>query len=99
MAKTRALHVLICDFDNQFGTNRFPRQILSIAPAALPTWHSLPGFRARRRMLGPTSPRMMGQGAFAIGSQKLCQFQSLLRSETRTHADVLKRTRIVEKTQ
>src|ERR1700722_12312374 len=91
VAKTRALHVLVCDLDHQLWPNCFPREIFSIAPATLPAWHPLAGFRARRRMLRPASPWMMGEGAFAVRSQKLDQFHPLLGSETGAHADVLQR--------
>src|SRR6187551_1026799 len=41
MPESPALHVFIRDFNNQFRPQRFPRQILTLAPAALAAGHSM----------------------------------------------------------
>src|SRR5664279_3386353 len=39
-----ALHMLISDFHHQLGSQRFPRQVLAVAPSALAAGHALHGF-------------------------------------------------------
>ena len=49
VAEARALHVLVSDLDHQLGPQRLPRQILALAPAALPARHALPGSASAMR--------------------------------------------------
>src|SRR5271154_5006429 len=41
MAESRALHMLVCNFDYQLGPERLPRQILAVAPTALTSRHPM----------------------------------------------------------
>src|SRR5262249_56890777 len=41
MAKARALHVIVGDFDHQLGPQRHPGEVLVLAPAALHPRHAL----------------------------------------------------------
>ena len=57
VAKARPLHVIIRDLNDELGTQRLPRQILSGTPATLAAW--LPLRTARFRLpLRPRLPRM-----------------------------------------
>ena len=57
VTEAAALHVLVSDFDHQFGTQRLPRQVLALAPAALAARHAMFGFTARWCLLGPMLSR------------------------------------------
>src|SRR5277367_1255860 len=41
MTESRALHMLVCNFDYQLGPERLPRQILAVAPTALTSRHPM----------------------------------------------------------
>jgi hypothetical protein len=41
VSKAAALHVFVGDFDDEFWTQRFPGQILALAPAALAPRHAV----------------------------------------------------------
>ena len=41
VAESTALHVLVGDFDDEFGTQRLPRKIFALAPAALTAGHAM----------------------------------------------------------
>src|ERR1700746_1747033 len=92
-----ALHVVVGDFDDQFGTERLPRQVLPLAPTALATRHTMLGFTARRSMLGPIFPRVSGERVLAVGSEEFYELSSLLFREARADADMLQRAGVVEK--
>ena len=96
--KRAALHVVVGDFDHQLGTQRLPRQILALAPAALAARHALPG-RHPPVLLRPRFPRMIGERVLAIGREKLHELAALLCGEARADADVLQRAGIVEETE
>src|SRR5579864_6643535 len=93
MPEARALHVLVRDFDHQFGAQWFPRQVLALAPAALASRHPLPGFAC---MLRPPPPRMIGQSIFSIWLKKFHELLSLLHRKAGADAYVLQRARLVE---
>ena len=62
VAKPVALHVLVGDFNHQFGTEWLPGEILSLAPSAFATRQALARFiRIRIR---PVTPRVIGQKPF-----------------------------------
>src|SRR5260370_2061397 len=52
------LHVLISDLGHQLGPQRFPRQVLPLAPSALAARNAMPGFTVSRYMLRPFFPRL-----------------------------------------
>ena len=58
MTEAASLHVIVCDFHNQFGPQRFPRQILALAPAALPARHAFDTFTDGIARLRPCLPRV-----------------------------------------
>ena len=76
---------------------RLPGKILAAAPAALCPRHTASGFSVRRQMAHPLLPRVIVQCVRAIRRQKVQQFPSLLRGETRAHTHVLQHTRFVIK--
>src|SRR5271168_1924892 len=39
MTESSPLHMLVCNFDYQLGSERLPRQILAVAPTALTSRH------------------------------------------------------------
>ncbi len=58
MTEAASLHVIVCDFHHQFGTQRFPRQVLALAPAALPARHAFDTFTDGIARLRPCLPRV-----------------------------------------
>src|SRR5207249_5846772 len=92
-----ALHVVISDFDDQLGTERLPRQVLALAPAALAAGHALPGFTALWCMLGPIFPRVSGECVLAVWSEEFHQLAPLLFREARADSDMLQCAGVVEK--
>jgi hypothetical protein len=97
VTKAVALHMVVGDFDYQFGTERLPRQVLALAPAALATRHTMLGFTARRSMLSPIFPRVSGKRVLAVWGEEFYQFSSLLFREARADADMLQRAGVVVK--
>src|SRR4051812_140543 len=66
MAEAVALHVIVCDFDNELWTERFPRQIFALTPATLPSRHPMSGFFRRGFELRPPFPGMGGERVLSI---------------------------------
>src|SRR6202042_2032672 len=56
-----SLHVLVSDFDHELGSQRLPRQILALAPAALATGHAMFAFTSCDSPLCPVSPRVRSE--------------------------------------
>src|SRR5438067_11382307 len=73
VAKSASLHMVIGDFDNQFRSQRFPRQVLTLTPAALATRHATRRFRACLFRICPALPRMRGKRIFAERLEKFHQ--------------------------
>src|SRR5579863_10472355 len=97
--ETSALHVLVCDFDNQFGPQRLPRKILALAPAALAAWHAMPGAAIGWSMFRPSLPGVICEGVLPIWIEKLDQLLALLVREAGTYPNVLQIAGIVEEPQ
>ncbi len=97
MTKTAALHVIVSDFDDQLGPQRFPGKIFALAPAALAAWHPLSGFSRCRIVLGPLLPGVMGESILSIWRENFGEFEALFLRETRANADMLERAGIVDK--
>ena len=96
VTEAAALHVLVGDFDHQFGPQRFPGQVFALAPAALAARHAMAGFAVCSSCSAQRLPRMTGKRIFAIRREKFDKLATLLLGEARADADVLKRARIVE---
>src|SRR5215831_13780430 len=94
-----ALHVVVSDFDDQFRTQRLPRQVLALAPAALAARHAVRGFAVRWCMLGPIFPRVSAESVLTVGCEEFYQLASLLFCEARADADMLQHAIIVEETE
>src|SRR4030095_7134995 len=97
MTEAVALHVVVSDFDYEFGTQRLPGQGLALAPAALgarPAVVLLAG-----RVLSHILSRLSGGRSLAVRGEKFCQLASLLVGEARADADMLQRAGVVEKTE
>ena len=73
MAKTISLHVIVSDLHHQLGPERLPRQILALAPAALPSRPAI-HFSGRRLCVSPVFPWMDLDAIRAVGFQKFRQF-------------------------
>src|SRR5262245_49987761 len=93
MTETGSLHVIVCHFDYQFRSQRFPRQILSLAPSALASRHPA------ENVAGPLSPRMTVQCVFTIRRKEFHQLAPLGIREARADADMLQCARIVEQSE
>src|SRR4029077_4400251 len=66
MTEPVSLHVVVSDLHHQFGSQRFPRQVLALAPAALPARHT---FRRISRFAGlvcPMLPWMIVERVLAV---------------------------------
>src|SRR6516225_10080874 len=66
-----ALHVLLGDFDHQFGSQRLPREVLALTPAALAARHTMAGFTGCEFPLGPVPPRVRSKRILPIGHELL----------------------------
>ena len=66
-----SLHVVVGDFNHQLRTQRFPREVLPLAPAALPTWHTACAFTTI--FIRPGLPRMVLQRICPIRLEEFCQ--------------------------
>src|SRR5580704_13995066 len=80
-----ALHMLVSDFDHQFGSKRFPRQVFPLAPATLTAGHAL--FTCAK--LRPAAPRVIHQRISPIRQEEFRQLTALLCRETCTYTYVL----------
>jgi hypothetical protein len=99
MAETVSLHVIVCDFDHQLGSQWFPRQVLALTPAALATRHATDTLIAGISMLGPRLPRMTGERVFTVRLEEFCEFLAFPGAEARTNSDVLQSAGIVKEAQ
>src|SRR4029453_14738666 len=93
VTEAAALHVIVGDFDDQFGTQRLPRQIFALAPPALAARHAPLGFTARLR---PIFPRVSGKRVFAVGSEEFYQLAALCFREARAPPDPPQAARAVQ---
>jgi hypothetical protein len=92
VTEAAALHVIVCDFDYQLRTQRFPGHVLSLAPAALGAWSALFGFTIRFFVLGPIFPGMSGERILAIWRKVFHKLTAHAVGEARDDADMLQRT-------
>ena len=97
MTEAAALHVVVSDFGDQFGTERLPGQILAPAPAALGARHAMLGVTVLSCLLGPMFPRVSSKRVLTVRREEFYQFASLLFREARADADVLQRAGVIEK--
>jgi len=97
MAKAVALHMLICDLDDQLRAQRFPRQVFALTPPALASRQAMIAIPIR--VVSPVSPGMARECIAAIWLEMLNEGSAVVKFETGAYTDVLKRTRIIIKTQ
>src|SRR5579871_2733838 len=97
VAEAGTLHVLVGDFGNQFGTDRLPREVLALAPTALPAGQPMHSFGLT--ISGPLFPRVAVEGVLAVWHEKLRQFAALLLCKAGADADVLQATGIVKESE
>ena len=90
VAEARALHVVVGDLDDELGSQRLPREVLALAPAAL---RAGPALAAALRVgrAGPLLPRMIDQRVLAVRRQEGDELAALRVGEARGDADVLER--------
>ena len=91
-----ALHVIVCDLDDQLGPQRLPRQILALAPAALAARHALCRLHRGLPASAQCLPRVIRERVLAIRREEFHQLPPLLVGEARAHADVLELAGIIE---
>src|SRR5262249_22360475 len=89
MAEAVSLHVIVGDLYHQFRTQRFPRQIFALTPAALPPGHAFDSLASVSSRFGPLFPGMICKRILAVGNQKFCQLRTFFRAEARAHSDML----------
>ncbi len=92
MAEAIALHVFVGDFDDEFGAERFPAQVLAGVPAGLASGHAAGGLRG---FVGPIGPGMIVQGVSAIGVEAVDELVALGGGEAGADADVLELAGVV----
>src|SRR5260370_10282935 len=90
--ESRPLHVFVGDLHHQLRPQRLPRQVLALAPAALPSRHPLPSLCGC-----PELPRMIDERVVAIGREKSRELAPLLLSEPPANTHLLYSAPIVEK--
>src|SRR5262249_2037225 len=89
MSKATALHMIVRHLDHQFGSQRLPRQVLSLTPTALRAGNAAGHAVLTPLMLGPMFPGMTLERVFSIRRQKIHELHPHLIAETRAHTDVL----------
>src|SRR5437660_8613562 len=99
MTEAASLHVVVSDFHHQFGSERFPRQVLALTPPALAARHAFDAFIGRTFLVRPRFPRMRIERVFAVRLEEFCQFPALLSAKAGTNPDVLQSTGIIKETQ
>ena len=85
---------------DELGSQRLPREIFALAPAALATrlaLHTL--FAALVGLARPVTPRVGLEGALPVGRQVLHELATLHRGEARRDADVVQRPVVIVETQ
>ena len=98
MTEAPALHMFVSDFHHQLRTQRFPRQIFALAPAALSARHPLTGFGVLCHILGPALPWVIGKRILAIRRKVIDELTTHAVREAPANADMLQRTRLIVKT-
>src|SRR5262245_42640546 len=83
VTEAHALHVLVGDLDYELGSQRFPRQVLALAPAALATGHAAFGFAGCGFAFRPSLPGVSDERILAVGREVFYEFAALLIRETR----------------
>src|SRR5689334_8479828 len=78
VTETSALHVLVGNFDDQFGAQRLPRKVLALAPAALAARHSM---SAGALDVGPQLPGVIHERVFSIWGEEFDQLTAFLPRE------------------
>src|SRR5262245_21855842 len=89
MTEPVSLHGIVRDFNHEFGPERFPPQVLSLAPAALCSRYAASRLTHRGFVLRPMFPGMTLQRVFAIWREVLHEFAALLSRKAAAHANVL----------
>src|SRR5262245_66148811 len=95
MAEARALHVVVGDLHDELGAQRLPREVLSLAPAALASGHALVG----RLRAAPVLPGVIRERVLAVRLQDRDELASLLVAEARRDPDVVQRSVVVVEAQ
>src|SRR5438067_1133092 len=90
------LHMFVSNFDHQLGTQRLPRQVLALAPAALAARHSMLATAVRGSMLRPGLPRVIRESVLAVGREVFDKLPALLIGKACADADMPERAGIVE---
>jgi len=87
--ETSALHVLVCNLDDEFGAERLPGKVFSLTPAAFAAGHAM--FAGFVVFFGafPMLPRMIAQGVFAKGCNEIEKLAAHFGGEACADADVL----------
>src|SRR6516165_2095542 len=99
VTKTLPLHVVVRNLHNQLRPQRFPRQILTLAPAALAAWHSATSPTLPSFAFGPRLPGMTGERVLAVGREEIDQLSSFCCGEAGANADVLQSARVIVQTE
>ena len=95
VAEAVALHVIIGDFNDELGAQGFPRQIFSLAPAALAAGHALWGIGGRGNGGIPFLPGMMSESVSAVRCEEFGKFETFFGGETGTNANMLERSGVI----
>src|SRR5579864_685217 len=66
VAEPVSLHVVVSDFHDQFGAQGFPRQVLALAPAALPARQTFRRIASLAGLVCPMLPWMIVERVFAV---------------------------------
>src|SRR5215472_4286542 len=98
MTETVTLHVVVSNLHHELRTQRLPRQVFSLTPAALTARHPF-HFATLRSLLRPMSPGVIGECVPPVGLQEFHQLLPFFRAEAGTNTDVLQFALFVEQAQ
>src|ERR1700738_167109 len=96
VAEAAGLRVFVGDFDNELGTEGFPRQVFAIAPAALRAGHAVGFVLALGTVFDPVAPWVVGKRILPIRCEKLDKFTTFRPGKAGADADVLQYAGVVE---
>ncbi len=94
VAEAVALHVLVSDFDDEFGAECLPGEVFAAGPAGFGAGHAGAGV-----VSGPTGPRVVSERGDAVGFEEGDEFFALGGGEAAAGADVLEGAGVVVETE
>ena len=89
VAEASALHVLVGDFDDEFGAERLPFEVFAVAPTALAAGHAVVAGGCSFFRAFPVFPGMIAESVFAPGREEGEKLAAHRSREAGAHSDML----------